>query len=56
MTASGGGEQMPVALPGLGIKPPMGEGGVESEHMAVRGDEQTHGRAGQSPTKQHSEP
>ena len=44
-TAAGGGEPMPVALPGLRMKPPMGQGGTEREHVAVRGAEQTHGRA-----------
>ena len=39
---------MPVALPGLRIKPPIGQGGAEREHVAVRGAEQTHGHARRS--------
>ena len=47
-TASGSGEPMPVALPGLRMKPPIGQGWGESENVAVRGDERTHGHAGLS--------
>jgi hypothetical protein len=36
-TASGGGEPVPVALPGSRMKPPIGQGGAEREHVAVRG-------------------
>ena len=44
---------MPVAVPGVRMKPPIGQGGAEREHVAARGNELMHGRAKRSCHRAH---